>query len=107
MSVSGLGQRAPKTFNITVTGNTGTQTLKFGGNVIGYSIIAPSGAATYNLEFTDVDGYKLSESTGNTGDCKISDVFQMHYDNARDKGVTATLTTATNGAYSIRIWFKS
>jgi hypothetical protein len=103
---TGLGQRPPRTFNITVASNTGALELKFGGNCIGYSIIAPSAAAAYAIKF-EMDSFPLDKKEGLVGDNVRWNEFQMYYDNARDKGVTCTIYNATDGSYRVRAWYKA
>ncbi len=97
---SGLGQRPPKTFSITVSGGTGNQTLsEMGGNVIGYSIKSPAGAS-YSIEFKDGDDYGLEAEPSMTGDTTVYQEFQVY-------GDTKCTITGTDGSYTVRLWYKA
>ena len=105
-NVSGIGQRPPKEFNITITaGADNSLELKFGGNCIGYSIIAPSSAATYSVKF-EFDSYPLDKKEGLTGDHARWHNFQMYYDFQKNKGPKCTIYNATNGAYKVMAWYS-
>jgi hypothetical protein len=103
---SGLGQRPPRTFNVTVSSGSGSQELKFGGSVIALSVKAPSSSATYNLDIQDGDGFVVTDKKNLTGHVVIREEFQCYYDTSSDTGMTLNFTSATNGAYSVRVWFK-
>jgi len=106
MKHTGLGQRPPRTFNITVTSGTGSLELKFGGTCIGVSVLAPNGTAVYDLVIEDGDAFHVFQALALTGHQIVRDEFQMYYDTADDSGMTLKIENATDGAYKVRLWFK-
>jgi len=105
-NVSGIGQRPPRVFNITVAGMVDQSLeLKFGGNCIGYSIIAPSGASTYSVKF-EFDSFPLDKVEVLTGDHVRWHHFQMYFDFQKDKGPKCTIYDATNGLYKVMAWYS-
>ena len=94
-----INRRLPLTATVVVSGGTGTRTITNGtGVVAGYATKAPSGAATYNIEINDADGYGYSGKTGNTGDTTFSDLFMAD-------GTMVFVITGTDGTYTVRVWF--
>jgi hypothetical protein len=90
----------PRLARITVAGGTGSIQIALGGEVIGYGIIPPAGA-TYDIEFTDADGFGLGAKTALTGNNTIRDTFQAH------DFTTITISNASaNGTYQVKVWFR-
>lgn len=105
--MAGIPQRIPRVINLTASGGSASTVVQFGGEVMGFSVIAPSGSAQWTISFDDEDGYPISKHSNMVGNCPVKDNFQIWFDKARDKGVTVALSNSTDGAYKIKLWFRA
>jgi len=89
----------PEKIAITVTGSSGSATKKRSAHLCAIGIIAPAGAV-YDLEIVDGDGFGLFAKTGISGNATLAVDAQLYAEQ------TISLTNATNGSYSLKLWFK-
>ncbi len=95
------GEYFPRVFTIVVAANVGSQVIYIIGEARGLNILPPAESSTFDYSLEDSDGRGLIGQENCIGNVTEYTPFPLE-ENLQH---TLSFANATNGTYSIKIWF--